>query len=132
MKLEVLFFSSCRELRWCASPLESELAACSEGISLATQWSELPFVIQTDCAEVVKLIEGGIGDRWEDMMFIRNITSRLWEHSEVLVKLVRHEQNAVSHFLANFGRIKKRTAVWLHSEPDRFRTYVMQTWLPFN
>ena len=36
-----IIFSSCRELRQCASPLESELAACSEGISLATQWSEL-------------------------------------------------------------------------------------------
>ena len=113
-----IIFSSCRELRQCASPLESELAACSEGISLATQWSELPFVIQTDCAEVVKLIEGGIGDRSEHMMLIREITSRLREHGEFLVKLVRREQNTVSHFLANFGRIKKRTAVWLHSGPD--------------
>lgn len=95
---------SCRELRQCASPLESELAACSEGVSLATQWSELPFVIQTDCAEVTKLIEGGNGNQSKHMMLIREINSCLQERSEFLVKLMRREQNDVSHFLTNFAK----------------------------
>ena len=70
-------FSSSRELRQCISPLESELAACMEGISLASQWSALPIVVQTDCLDVAKLINEGGENRSEHMMMVREITKLL-------------------------------------------------------
>ena len=99
-----------------------------EGISLASQWSALPIVVQTDCLDVAKLINEGGENRSEHMMMVREITKLLQDRGEFLVKHVRREQNVVSHFLANYGRIKKHTAVWLRSGP-RCRTFVMQTWL---
>ena len=113
-----IIFSSSRELRQCASPLESELAACREGISLASQWSALPIVVQTDCLDVAKLVKEGGVNRSEHLMMVREITRLLQERGEYLVKHVRREQNNVSHYLANYGRINKRTAVWLRSGPD--------------
>lgn len=51
---------------------------------------------------------------------------------ESIVKQVRWEQNIVIHFLANFGRIKERTDVWLQSGPDEVPDLVMQTWPPLD
>ena len=91
--------SSCRELRHCASALESEIAACMEGISsLAIQWTAMPLVIQTDCLDVVKLITGTDDDRSAHTMMVQEIRSHLQEGREFLVKHVRPEQNSVSHF----------------------------------
>ncbi|XP_073355212.1 uncharacterized protein [Aegilops tauschii subsp. strangulata] len=67
-----IIFSSCRELRQCSGPLQSELAACLEGISLAIQWTTLPIVIQTDCSEAVKLINTSGHDRSMHMVGARN------------------------------------------------------------
>lgn len=99
-------------------PLESEIAACMEGISLATQWTTRPIVIQTDCLDVVKLITDTDDDRSVHTMMVQEIRAHLQEGREFLVKHVRREQNSVSHYLANFGRIKKRTVVWLRSGLD--------------
>ena len=84
-----------------------------EGISLASQWSALPIVVQTDCLDVAKLVKEGGVNRSEHLMMVREITRLLQERGEYLVKHVRREQNVVSHFLANYGRIQKCTAVWL-------------------
>ena len=35
-----IIFSSCQELRQCASPSESEIAACLEGVSLVLEGRE--------------------------------------------------------------------------------------------
>ena len=113
-----IIYSSCRELSQCASPLESELHACWEGISLAIQWSTMPIFIQTDCSEVVKLINETGEDRSAHMMMVQEIKQLLQENREFLVKHIKREQNIVSHYLANYGRIKKRTAVWLRSGPE--------------
>lgn len=84
-----IIYSSCRELRRCMSPLESELHACWEGISLAIQWSALPIVIQTDCSEVVKLITETREDRSAHMMMVQEIKQLLQENREFLVKHIK-------------------------------------------
>ena len=111
-----IIYSSCRELQHCATPLQFELAACVEGVSLAIQWSSLPIVIQSDCSELIKMTtdQGDNGSTY--MMMVQEIKSLLHQDNrEFIFKHVRREQNVVSHFLANYGRIKKRTAVWLRS-----------------
>lgn len=48
-----VIFAACRFLPWCNDPLEAELAACEEGLSLAQQWSDLPIALESDCAEAL-------------------------------------------------------------------------------
>ncbi|XBI14594.1 hypothetical protein VPH35_057162 [Triticum aestivum] len=110
-------FSSCRELRSCHSPLEAEIAACREGISLALQWTTLPIIVETDCLEVVRTIQSTSRDRSVHAMMIEDTKILLHEGREFIIKHIKREQNSVSHFLANFGRTEKRTAVWLRSGP---------------
>ena len=117
-----IIYSSCRELRQCSSPLQSELAACVEGLNIAIQWSDVPIIVQTDCVQAVKLITSSVENRSANLMLVQEIKEILNGDREILVNHVRREQNSVSHFLANFGRIKKRTAVWLHSVPDEVHT----------
>jgi ribonuclease HI len=76
--------------------LESELAACWEGFSLAIKWSALPIVIQSDCSEVVKLITETGEDRSAHMMMVQEIKKLLQENREFLVKHIKREQNIVS------------------------------------
>jgi ribonuclease HI len=110
-------FSSCRELRHCSSPLESELAACMEGLALAIQWTTLPVIVQSDCLQLIHMIQAAGDDRSLHSMMVREIKTHLQEGREFVIKHVRREQNLVSHYLANFGRKEKRTAVWLQSGP---------------
>ncbi|KAE8810040.1 hypothetical protein D1007_02809 [Hordeum vulgare] len=51
-----VIFSSRRFLRSCSSPLEAELAACLEGITIARAWSELPMIIETDYLTAARMI----------------------------------------------------------------------------
>ena len=69
----------------------------------------------------MKLITGTDDDRSAHTMMVQEIRSHLHEGREFLVKHIRREQNLVSYFLANFGRIKKCTVMWLRSGPDEVR-----------
>ncbi|KAM0891479.1 hypothetical protein ACQ4PT_026378 [Festuca glaucescens] len=51
-----IIFSACRALNSCSSPLETELAACMEGIALVQQRNALPLVVEMDCLEAVAMI----------------------------------------------------------------------------
>lgn len=53
-----IIFSSCRYLFTCASPLiEAELATCREGCALTIKWSNLPCIIESDCQEMVAMLQ---------------------------------------------------------------------------
>jgi hypothetical protein len=50
-----IIFSDCRALRFYSSALESELAACLEGVTRALETSSEDMIIETDCLELVRL-----------------------------------------------------------------------------
>jgi hypothetical protein len=52
-----VIISACRELKSCRGPLEAELHALMEGLSLVLQWCNLPLIIETDCLEVVSTVK---------------------------------------------------------------------------
>ena len=60
--LGAINFSACRALYSCRDPLEAELHACMEGISLALQRSDLPVALELDSLEVVSLISSSDTD----------------------------------------------------------------------
>ena len=93
-----IIYSSCRELRQCSSPLQSELAACLEGLNIVIQWSDLPIVVQTDCVQAVKLITSSVENRSANLMLAQEIKEILKGDREILVKHVRREQNSLAIF----------------------------------
>jgi ribonuclease HI len=48
-----VIFSACRVLFNCNDALETEFSALMEGLALAQEQSELPIIIQSDCASVL-------------------------------------------------------------------------------
>lgn len=52
-----VIFAATRVLFNCGGPLEAEMAAMDEGLRLALHWSSLPLVVETDCAELLKLVQ---------------------------------------------------------------------------
>ena len=113
----VIIFSSCIELRSCTSPLEAELEACREGIQLALQWTTLPIIVEVDSLEATQLVQDKSLYRSENSMLIEEIKTSLQSGREFLIKHIRREQNNVSHYMTNFGRSERRTAVGLKSGP---------------
>jgi hypothetical protein len=57
------FFSACRFSEYCEAPLEAEIRACMEGLSLALQHSQLPVIVEIDCSQVVAATTNSVQDR---------------------------------------------------------------------
>jgi ribonuclease HI len=112
-----IIFSACRSLNSCSSPLESELAACMEGIALVQQRNGLSLVIEMDCLEAVAMIRCEMEDRSASMFILREIKHLLQCVSEFKIEHIKREQNLVSHVLANKGRVEAMTNLWLCSGP---------------
>ncbi|BAF21805.2 Os07g0540500 [Oryza sativa Japonica Group] len=93
----------------CSSPLEAELLACREGISLALQWTLLPFIVETDCLVVKNLIESAVQGRSELTFIVRGIGELLSGNREVIIVKIQRNQNNVSHTLANRARCESLT-----------------------
>jgi ribonuclease HI len=110
-----IVFSACRSILHCSRPLQAELLACEEGLSLALQWSTLPVDIEMDYMDAVKLIKSSTLDRSPHRMIVQDI-KRLLGERDINIAHVSRNQNAVSHTLAAFGRSEGRTAVWLRSD----------------
>ena len=111
-----LIFASHRVLWNCNDALESEISAIMEGLTLAHEWSDLPILIQSDCAEVISALKcsgknrtvyGHLFDEVKHLMELRD---------NVLVKIER-DQNRVSHCLANIGRTGGSTNCWVRQIP---------------
>ena len=97
--------------------MEAELLALKEGILLALQWSNLPIDVESDCLEAVKMIKGGGENKSKYVFIVRDIITALGERNSCITH-TRRTCNNFSHALANFGRMHRRTIVWLGSRPD--------------
>ncbi|VAI92535.1 hypothetical protein VPH35_132053 [Triticum aestivum] len=111
-----IIFSACRSILHCSGPLQAELLACQEGLSLALQWSTRPIDIEMDCMDAIKLIKSPTLDRSPHRMIVQDI-KMLFGERDISIAHVSRNQNVVSHTLAVFGRSEGRTTVWLRSGP---------------
>ena len=98
-----VIFSACGFIDRCNCALEAELLALKEGIILALQWTLLPICIETDCLEVMNLVQSASSVRSELAHLIRDIGVLISGNREVQIKKVLRCQNTFSHFLANRG-----------------------------
>uniref|UniRef100_A0A453PIE7 RNase H type-1 domain-containing protein n=1 Tax=Aegilops tauschii subsp. strangulata TaxID=200361 RepID=A0A453PIE7_AEGTS len=111
-----IIFSSCRQLFSCREPLEAELCACMEGLSLAIQRTELPVAIEMDSLIAVKMIQAKEVDRSIYASLIKAIRYLMSIRESCITHIVR-SQNKVSDSLAKFARLEGRTMTWIGSGP---------------
>lgn len=111
-----MIFTAWRVLFRCQDALEAEAQACLEGIRLATQWSQGPIIVETDCARLVQAPKATEGR--STLSFILAETK---EMAQLLpnwrVTKVNRECNLAAHELAHLARRTTHTAVWLGRTP---------------
>ena len=112
-----IIFNSCRYLFTCEDALEAEILALKEGLSLALQWSNSPIDIESDSLEAVTMVKSDQSNMSKYSFFIREIEICMGERDTCITHIRRSANNA-SHFMANFGRLQGRTAVWLSPGPE--------------
>lgn len=110
---KIIFF--CRHLFACSSALEAELAACVEGAALAMEWSQAPFILETDSSVAASLIGAKEIDRSPLAALVNEVKRILSGDRLTRVAAIRREQNGAGHMLAQIGHRMIRTAVWLTS-----------------
>jgi ribonuclease HI len=96
-----------------ASAEEAEALACLEGIRLAVEWARLPTEVETNCATLVKAVNG-IGTsraRWSGHIEEIKGSSRML--SACKVAHVGRDANQVAHDLAQLAK-KKRQCMAMH------------------
>jgi cell division GTPase FtsZ len=84
-----VIFAAHRVLWNCNDALESEISAIMEGLALAHQWSELPVLIQTDCAEAITVMKCTGKNRSAYGHLIDEIKHLLNIRDNVLMKIER-------------------------------------------
>jgi hypothetical protein len=103
-----------------------ELAACVEGLNLVLQWTPLPVEIETDCLVGINMLRGDALDRSRYAMLVDQTRRLMRGGRETRLAQISRDQNRVSHYLANFGRVEERTGVWLGSRPGDVPDLCMQ------
>uniref|UniRef100_A0ACD5YU06 Uncharacterized protein n=1 Tax=Avena sativa TaxID=4498 RepID=A0ACD5YU06_AVESA len=108
-----ILLSSCRQLLSCKDPLGAELSAVMEGLSLALHWCNKHLITETDCLEIVSLLNSKEIYCLAYAMMIEEIKTLLKVRQPCITHVMKC-QNTGSQFLANYAsRISSRTAVWL-------------------
>jgi ribonuclease HI len=108
--------AACLQLHHCKDATEAEVAAIEEGVNLAMQWTQLPFSVESDCADAVQMINSRAPNISANAFRISVIRENLLERNSKLVKIGR-EANVASHELAKLARVHGRTNVWLSVPP---------------
>lgn len=81
-------------------------------------------MVETDCAELMQLIQSRDVDRLRYAYRVSEIRMILAHERNIsLAKISRHA-NAASHTLACMGRVQQRTACWLRNFPDEIASIV--------
>jgi ribonuclease HI len=113
-----IIFSACRSLEQCNSALEAELCAIMEGTALAVERCQQPIMIETDSAEVVRMLTTTARDRSPLGHIVAK--ARTLINSERVAGIVKipRSQNVASHLLAGYSRLNGHTDVWLGIGPE--------------
>lgn len=100
-----IIFTACRELHACDNGLHAELAACREGLALALQRTNLPIMVELDCAEAVSMITTHSENRSQHRVLVEEIRRMIAdEPREISFTHISRSQNKVIHGLAAYGR----------------------------
>jgi hypothetical protein len=90
---------ACRTLQDCRDATEAELCAVEDGVKLALQWTQLPVTVETDCSEVLELLNEGTPNSSVHAFRISATRELLRERNFSIVKISR-DVNIASHELA--------------------------------
>jgi hypothetical protein len=52
-----IIVTTCSNMEMCVSPLEAEAIACNQGIALALQHTNLPFLVESDCLVLTSMVQ---------------------------------------------------------------------------
>jgi ribonuclease HI len=119
-------FAAYNHLQSCGSPLEAELLACIEGMTLAFQHTGKPVIVESDCSEAVKMFKDSDVNRSLVVATV-NEAKRLCNLGRVFqFKHISREYNIVSHSLARWGFTERQTRVWIRHGPDFIRQACIQ------
>ncbi|KAM0898194.1 hypothetical protein ACQ4PT_022084 [Festuca glaucescens] len=119
-----VIFAACRQLIACADALEAELAAMEEGLALTLHLMTESIVLESDCAEAIKLVADGAPNLSRYAMRVSTIKGSIMER-EIAITKVSREVNCASHTLATLGKMQDRTEVWLQNYPPEIADAVM-------
>ncbi|KAF8691185.1 hypothetical protein HU200_040302 [Digitaria exilis] len=115
-----IVFTAWRVLLRCADVAKAEARACVEGLRLATQWAPEPVIVESDCARIVKAMQGT-----EDRSDIGFIIAEARELGILLpewkVALVKRECNTITNELARTAH----TAVWIGQAPTCVKALIV-------
>uniref|UniRef100_A0ACD5ZVH8 Uncharacterized protein n=1 Tax=Avena sativa TaxID=4498 RepID=A0ACD5ZVH8_AVESA len=96
-------FAACRHLWTCASPLEAEVLACVEGLSLALEWTDKPIILESDCLQHTIMINAAELNRSPITAQVNEVKRLCQGGRECLIRHISREVNIVSHILAIAG-----------------------------
>jgi hypothetical protein len=100
----------------CADATDAELAAIEEGMALAMNWTQMNFVVESDCSEAIHLIKSTTPNTSMYASRIQVIREFFRERDITLAEVYR-EANIASHALAKLGRVGGRTETWFENLP---------------
>ncbi|GJN09880.1 hypothetical protein PR202_ga27928 [Eleusine coracana subsp. coracana] len=109
--------SSWRLLPRCVSSEEAELLACREGLMLARQWTKLPLILESDCANYVTAMQWPDGSRSHMTHILQDVKDLMQQGSELKMNRVKRKQISIAHELARYARRKLSSAVWIARVP---------------
>ena len=109
----------------CGDPLEEKMAAMDEGLRLVLHWSNLSFVVETDCAELLKMVQSKDVERSRYANQVNEIRRILAHERNIsLAKISRHA-NVASHTHTCMGLSQQRTTSWLRNSPVEIASIVI-------
>jgi ribonuclease HI len=113
-----IIVTTCSNMEMCVSPLEAEAIACNQGIALALQHTNLPFLVESDCLVLTSMVQEEGVNRSSVAAIVNDIKKLCRQSRVVQVKHVSRHMNEVSHLLAKLGCKSRQNLVWNHSGPD--------------
>lgn len=110
--------SAWRSLQHCRDAEEAEAMACCKGITLAVRWSDIPMVLETDCATIADGLKNHSLDHSINWSILSALRLRMEEFQSVNIVKISRSQNNVAHQLAHFAIRSGRSEVFFSSFPE--------------
>jgi hypothetical protein len=85
---------------------------------LSTPTLSAPVIVETDCSQLVVASTNSVQDRSPFVFWVAELRALVSRDRICNIVKVERSQVRVSHVLANFARMERRTATWLGSGPE--------------